>query len=160
MTVSLEEFASAQRPRLVRSAVLMGCALDEAEDMAQTALLRCAASWDRVSESSRPEAYVYRVLVNVWKDSRARRWNGEITVAEVPQASSKSDADLGLVMRQALKALPTDQREVLVLRYYADLSEKETARALGVRVGTVKSRAARAIKRLSSDASLVEVLTC
>jgi len=109
-----------------------------------------------VSRAQRPEAYVYRILLNALRDSRARRWNGEVATAELPEPPN-TDLDLvsGLVVRRALGALRVEHREVLVLGFYADLTERETANVLGVPVGTVKSRTARALSALGADHNIV-----
>ena len=85
--------------------------------------------------------------------ARGRRWQREIVAARVPEPASAQAADaipdeLVLDVRTALAALPVGQRAVLMLRYLDDLSEAETARLLGIPVGTVKSRAARALASL------------
>jgi RNA polymerase sigma-70 factor (sigma-E family) len=152
--VDFSEYVAARRASLVRAVVLMGCPVDDAEDIVQTALVRCHRSWRRVQRADEPDAYIYRVLVNVFRDARARRWNDEVPTEEVPDAGSEDDSLTGIEVRRALSSLSEQHREVLVLRYFADLSEVHTARALGVPLGTVKSRAARAIAALSSHPSL------
>jgi DNA-directed RNA polymerase specialized sigma24 family protein len=134
------EFVAARRTALVRSAVLLGCSLEDAEDVVQTTLTRTLRHWRRVSRADRPDAYVYRVLVNALRDARNRRWNAEIPTVEPPETSVReTDLLTGLV----------------VLRFYADLSERETAEALGVPAGTVKSRTARALAALAADRNIV-----
>ena len=64
--MEFEEYVAARRAALVRSAVLLGCRQPDAEDVVQTALLRCYRSWRRVQRATQPDAYVYRVLVN-WR---------------------------------------------------------------------------------------------
>ncbi|CAI9412039.1 SigE family RNA polymerase sigma factor [Nocardioides sp. T2.26MG-1] len=150
--MDFSEYVAARRPTLVRTAVLLGCPQPDAEDVVQTALLRCFRSWRRVVRADQPEAYVYRILVNTLRDARARRWTGELPTEELPDVPTP-DPDLaaGLAVRQALAAMSLLHREVLVLRYYADLSERETAEVLGVAPGTVKSRTARALAALAAD---------
>jgi RNA polymerase sigma-70 factor (sigma-E family) len=149
--VEFSEYVAARRATLVRSAVLLGCPLSDAEDLVQTALLKAFRSWKRVSRAERPDAYVYRILVNALHDRRARRWHGEHPTADLPEAVTESDPTTGLAVRRALAAMSKEHREVLVLRYYADLSEADIARALGIAPGTVKSRAARALTLLADD---------
>ena len=150
--MEFSEYVAARRPTLVRTAVLLGCPQPDAEDVVQTALLRCFRSWRRVVRADQPDAYVYRVLVNVLHDTRSRRWNGELPTEHLPERPS-NDADLttGLAVRRALAAMSTEHREVLVLRYYADLSERDTADVLRIPPGTVKSRTARALAALAAD---------
>ena len=81
--MEFSEYVAARRPTLVRSVVLMGCEPHEAEDLVQVALTRCLRSWRRVARAERPDAYVYRTLVNAFRDSRARRCHSRIeTIVE------------------------------------------------------------------------------
>jgi RNA polymerase sigma-70 factor (sigma-E family) len=138
-----DAYVAARRAALVRSAVLMGCSVHDAEDLVQVALATCLPRWGRIV-ADRPDAYVYRVLVNAFRDSRRRRWTGETPTEELPERSEDPDLTTGLAVRAALATMSHDHREVLVLRYYADLSESETAEVLGVPAGTVTSRTSRA----------------
>jgi RNA polymerase sigma-70 factor (sigma-E family) len=142
------EYVAARWTGLVRSLVVLGCESHEAEDVAQTALERCYASWSRVRAADDVDAYVYRVLLNAWAKSRRRRWWGERPSRVLPEVVAGDGVEL-VVLRadidRALSALAAEHREVLVLRYIADLSERQVAEVLGVPVGTVKSRTARAI---------------
>lgn len=143
-------YVADRRLRLVRTAVLLGCPSAEAEDVVQSALLKCYRAWRKVISADHPDAYVHRVLVTTLYDARRRRWNGELPTAELPDRPGE-DAEwaVGIAVRKALSTMTEDHREVLVLRYYADLSERDTALALGVAPGTVKSRTARALKALA-----------
>lgn len=152
--MEFDEYVAARRSALVRSAVLLGCAVSDAEDVVQTALLKCHRHWKRVARADRPDAYVYRVLVNTLRDARARRWQAETPTESLPETVVESDMTAGLVVRAALTRMRPERREVLVLRYYADLSEADIAAVLGVAPGTVKSRAARALRELAADESL------
>lgn len=154
MVVEFDDFVAARRAALVRSVVLLGCPERDAEDVVQTALLRCFRHWRRVQRADRPDAYVYRVVVNALHDAQARRWRGETPTADLPEVVIDPDHAAGLAVRAALARMRRDQREVLVLRYYADLSESDIASVLGVAPGTVKSRAARALTTLAADKSL------
>ena len=152
--MDFSEYVAARRASLVRATVLLGCPVADAEDIVQTALMKCHRSWRRVQRADQPEAYVYRVLVNTYRDARARRWRGEVPTEELPDSTSDPDHLTGLAVRQALASISRDHREVLVLRYFADLSEAQTAQALGLPPGTVKSRTSRALAALSADPSL------
>jgi len=151
--VEFTEYVAARRPTLVRSAVLLGCPRPDAEDLVQTALLKAFRSWSRVARADHPDAYVYRILVNALHDQRARRWHGERPTADLPEPEHVQGADptTGLAVRRALAAMSKEHREVLVLRYYADLSEAEIARVLGIAPGTVKSRAVRGLALMAAD---------
>jgi RNA polymerase sigma-70 factor (sigma-E family) len=161
MTGSFEEYVAARWPRLVRTAVLMGVDPHTAEDVAQTALSRCYVAWPRVRRAEDPDAYVHRVLINTLVDSRRRRWWGEAPTAVLPEGGLPDGAEeraRGDALRTALLRLPLGQRQVLVLRFYADLTEAAVAEALGVAVGTVKSRAARGLATLGADRALADLL--
>ena len=148
-----EDYMVAHWPRLVRALVLLGCEPHEAEDVVQTALTACCRSWSRVSAAGDPDAYVFRTVLNAWSKSRRRRWWGERPTESLPD---RNDADSGgavldrHLVHQALAPLSLEHREVLVLRFVADLSEPQVAAALGVAVGTVKSRTARALAAIDT----------
>lgn len=144
-------YMAARWPTLVRALVTLGCEPHEAEDVAQTALTRCYASWARVCRADDIDAYVFRTVLNVWNKSRRRRWWAERPVEVLPERSDPVDLDLTdtrATIERALGHLSPIHRAVLTLRFVADLSELQTAEALGVPVGTVKSRTARAIEQL------------
>jgi RNA polymerase sigma-70 factor (sigma-E family) len=153
-------FVAARYARMVRTAVLLGAAPPDAEDAVQDALARCYASWGRVRSAADPDAYAYRVLVNGVRRAGRRRWRGEIPHADVPDDDGGGDPAVRVAItepvRAALRRLSPAHRQVLVLRYVADLSEHRTAEVLGVPVGTVKSRAARAAALLAQDPLLAE----
>jgi RNA polymerase sigma-70 factor (sigma-E family) len=146
-----EDFASyvtARWPSLVRSATFLGCTVPEAEDVVQTALVRCYRSWDRVCAAGRMDAYVYKVLLNTLAKSGRRHWSRE-RATEVPPEFGQPDfaheVDARTDLGRALSRLRREHREVLVLRFGADLTERQVAEALGIPLGTVKSRVSRAI---------------
>jgi RNA polymerase sigma-70 factor (sigma-E family) len=146
------EYVAARRTALVRAAVLLGCPQPEAEDVVQTALLKCYRSWRRVQRADNPDAYIYRVLVNTLSSARSRRWTGEVPADRLPEPPpDHGDLTTGLAVRRALESMTREHRQVLVLRFYADLSERETADTLGIPPGTVKSRTARALAALAAD---------
>jgi RNA polymerase sigma-70 factor (sigma-E family) len=155
------EYASMRWMALVRAGVLLGCSPADAEDLAQTALLRCYQAWDKVARARDRDAYVYRVLVNCLRDSRRRRWHGEAPTAAVPdiaQSDPTHDVDVVDAIDRALAQLGDDARTVLVLRYYAHLTDEQTADALGIPLGTAKSRLARGLERLSADPALSDAI--
>lgn len=155
-----EEFSSyaAERwPALVRSGVVLGCSLEEAQDLAQTTLLRCYTAWRRVQRAADRDAYVYRILLNCHRDSRRRRWWGERPTPDLPDrgvADATASVDAADAVHRALGSLSRVNREVVVLRYVAGLGERETAELLGVAVGTVKSRLSRALAALADSPHL------
>lgn len=119
------------------------------EDLVQTVLTKVFLKWDRVDS---PLAYARRALVTASIDSGRRRWWGERPTETIPEAAPSSDPLTGSderdELRRMLGELAPRERAVVVLRYYCDQSEQDTAATLGVPVGTVKSTCARALTRL------------
>jgi RNA polymerase sigma-70 factor (sigma-E family) len=151
---SFEEFVAGSSARLFTTArLLTGGHRAEAEDLLQGAYERAYRHWGRIHRRADPERYVRQILVNASID----RWRRLRRHPEAPLAVSGADpagtdtaaavADRDLLLR-GLSALPPRQRAVLVLRYFEDLSEAQTATMLGCSVGTVKSQAARGLARL------------
>ena len=142
-----EEWVAARRPALMRTAYLLTGDPHDAEDLVQTSLVKVVPVWGRVAGD--PEAYVRRVLVTTnvsrW---RRRRWREVHTDAVPERVAAAPPTDEGLALRDAMAKLPPRQRAVVVLRYYEDLTERQTADVLGVAVGTVKSQARDALARL------------
>ena len=143
-------FVAAHGSRLLRLAELMCGDPHRAADLTQSALERAYLRWHRI-ESDDPLAYVRRIIVNSYRDwwrRRGREWSTE-TVPEraVPWDIADRQAQEAVV-QTALEALTRRERQVVVLRYYADLSEAAIAAELGIAPGTVKSCLARALKRL------------
>ncbi len=154
------EYVATRWPRLVRSAVLLGCSQAEAEDVVQTSLTRCLVNWSKVRRADDRDAYVHRVLINTFTSARRRRWTGEQPTAHLPEVSGEDDTtayDAADALRRSLERLGDDQRTAVVLRYYANLSEQQMAVVLGVAPGTVKSRLSRALKVLAEDPHLSEL---
>ena len=109
------EYADARWPVLVRAAVVLGCSLEEAQDLAQTTLLRCLRAWTRVRAADDRDAYVYTVLLNAHRDSHRRRWRGERPTAEVPDshvADRSAEVDLTDAVHRALADLSADHPKV------------------------------------------------
>ncbi len=158
--VSFEDFVRARSSSLLRTALLLvGQNRAEAEDLLQFALERAYRHWPRICASGEPERYVRRILANASAD----RWRKIARRAEQPMpagypGAAVPDATAEIAERdyllQALALLPPGQRAVLVLRYFDELSEGETAEMLGCSIGTVKSQAARALDRLRGAADL------
>ena len=145
-------YMAARWPFLVRSLVLLGCSREEAEDVAQSGLARCYTAWERVRRADDVDAYVYRTVLNCWRKSHRRRWWGEVPTESLPEVVPADDATDAVLLRQALEVelrrLSVDHREVLVLRFVADLTEVQVAEVLDVPVGTVKSRVSRALAQI------------
>jgi RNA polymerase sigma-70 factor (sigma-E family) len=131
-----------------------------AEDLAQTAFAKAYASWGRVRRADNPDAYLRRIVVTA-NSTRFRKVRvDEVLTAAVPDlvaaaeiADGRDDRD---TLMAALMQLPYGQRAAVVLRYWLDLSEAETAAILGCSVGNVKSQASRALAKLRTSVALVE----
>lgn len=156
-----DEYAAARWASLVRSAVFLGCSVEEAQDLAQTTLVRCHLAWSKVQRADDPDAYVFRILLNCLRDSRRRRWTGERPTEHLPEEAGRdrlADVDVADAVHRALAGLTPEQREAVVLRIFVDLSEQQTGQVLGVAVGTVKSRLSRALTRLAEDRHLIDLV--
>jgi RNA polymerase sigma-70 factor (sigma-E family) len=143
-----EEYVVARRAALLRTAYLLTGHREDAEDLVQLALIKVVPHWRKVADN--PEPYVRAVLaresVSRW---RRRRWREVSTDAPPPSAASPSSDDAGrIALQAALCRLAPRQRAVIVLRYYEDLTERQTAEVLGIAVGTVKSQARDGLARL------------
>ena len=151
------EYAGARWRTLVGSAVLLGAGPAEAEDLAQTTLMRAYVAWKRVRETTNQDAYVAKILLNTLRETRRRRSWRESPVESVPDESAPdrtSEVDREDAVRRALLALPVSQRSVLVLRFYVRLTVPEIALAVGCPPGTVKSRLSRGLEALGRDPAL------
>lgn len=149
-------FVLARSNALLRTAHLLTGDRGHAEDVLQQALERLARHWRRID--GEPDAYVRRTLVNLATDRwrlRARRpqETGADGLERRPAADAHARVDDRLDLIAALRTLPPRQRAVLVLRYFDDLTEAETAHLIGCSVGTVKSTTSRALARLREQTS-------
>ena len=147
-----EEFVAARSARLLRVCYLLTRDWAAAEDLLQTALAKAWFGWDRIRNE--PEAYVRAVIANTYASWWRRRWRAELPTAQLPERAAAEvvyDVDDRDEMWAALGRLPRRQRAVVVLRFYEDLSERQTADALGVSVGTVKSQTSKALAALRID---------
>jgi RNA polymerase sigma-70 factor (sigma-E family) len=156
---SFEQFVAGSSSRMLTMAMLLtGHNRADAEDLLQTVLERAFRRWPRICRTGDPAPYVRQMLVNAsldrWRLLRRRPEQpfGSDDAAPVAAGLSGPDqstaiADQDLLWR-ALAQLPAGQRAVLVLRYYEDLTEAQTAAVLGCSVGSVKAQAARALAKL------------
>ncbi len=156
---SFTRWARAVQPGLLRLAVLLTGDHHRAEDLVQEALTKIALRWRRLRSQS-PDAYARRVLVRDNISWWRRHSREQVSAVEVPPvASGEAAVDRRLVLARALAGLTAGQRSAVVLRFYDDLSERETAAAMGVSLGTVKSQTHLALRRLREQApELAELL--
>jgi RNA polymerase sigma-70 factor (sigma-E family) len=149
------DFVSARSGALFRTAYLMVGDHGLAQDLLQEALTRTYVAWPRLREAGNAEAYTRKVLTNtVISWSRRRSWQERPGVEHVEPADTRSGPELADELGNRawlwaeLQQLPPRQRAAIVLRYYEDLTEAQTADAMGCAVGTVKSQVAHGLKKL------------
>jgi RNA polymerase sigma-70 factor (sigma-E family) len=145
---SFRQFVVAHRRSLLRSAFLLTGDKGHAEDLVQTALLKTYRHWDRVTDRGDPTAYVRRVLATTSTSWWRRRSSTEMVIGSFPDRADDPQQLRDDELIRALQQLPPRMRAVVVLRYYEDQSEAQTAAQLGCSVGTVKTQTSRAMTRL------------
>jgi RNA polymerase sigma-70 factor (sigma-E family) len=156
-----DDFVRGCSHRLYRIGYLLtGGELTRAEDLVAEALARVYLAWPRIRAGD-AFGYARRTLMNLhtdwWRGVRRRR---EVLTDRVPETSDHMDQDGDFVRRdsviRSLRRLTRRERAVVVLRYFVDLTEKDTARELDISLGTVKSTTARALAKLRVSPDLVE----
>jgi RNA polymerase sigma-70 factor (sigma-E family) len=146
------EFAMAQGRALYRAAYLMVGDHALAEDLVQEALTKTYVAWPRLRRTGNAEAYARKTITTTaitwW---RRRAWDAEKPRDDVPEIAVRDHSDRVSdqdAMWAELQALPPRQRVAIVLRYYEDLTERQTADAMGCAIGTVKSQVAAGLEKL------------
>jgi RNA polymerase sigma-70 factor (sigma-E family) len=144
------ELVSARSPALYRTAYVVVGDHQLAQDLLQEALVKAYVAWPRLRDTAKAEAYVRRTIVTTAISWRRRRSFHERPVEQVPDAATDETDRLAThdVLWEQVCTLPPRQRAALVLRYYEDLSESETADLMGCSVGTVKSQVSDALAKL------------
>jgi RNA polymerase sigma-70 factor (sigma-E family) len=157
---AFERYVASRQHALLRTAVLLtGGDVATAEDLLQTALSRLYLAWHRIERDTALDAYVRRIMVNQYTSWWRRAWRRRETSTDpidLPAPRSPGSAwprlDDEVAERATVWALvqmlPPRQRATVVLRFYEDLSEAQTAEVLGCSVGTVKAASSRAVARL------------
>ncbi len=145
------DYLHARQPSLLRTAYLLTGDRHTAEDVLQTSLAKLYLAWDKVNDRNAVDAYVRRIMVNennsLWRKPWKRR---EHAIDTMPDAAYVDAYDDGrsAALWEVVQSLPPKARAVVVLRFYEQLSEAETADVLGISVGTVKSQCSRAVTAL------------
>src|SRR5512139_72873 len=156
-TAAFAEFVAARSPALFRTAYVMVGDHGLAQDLVQEALTKTYVAWPRLREVDKAEAYTRKAITTTYISWwRRKAWSAERPRDDVPDGgdlTSRAGAD---VVDRAwlwgeLQSLPPRQRAAIVLRYYEDLTEAQTAEAMGCAVGTVKSQVAQGLKRLRAQ---------
>lgn len=143
-------YVEARSTALLRTATYL-CAGDEAaaQDLVQTTLVKAYVSWNKLRDPERRDAYVRRIMMRESYRRGAQRARDRAHLALVMDGPEPAvDPDDQLALMPHLAALPHQQRAVVVLRYYEDLSERQIADALGCSAGSVKRHASRALATL------------
>ncbi|MFE7262728.1 SigE family RNA polymerase sigma factor [Streptomyces sp. NPDC057592] len=160
---SFSSFVRARGPVLLRAARSLTANPSDAEDLLQTALTKTYVAWERIEDHRALDGYVRRALLNTRTSQWRKRKVDEFACDELPEQEAAPAPDpaeqqtLHDAMWRAVMKLPDRQRAMVVLRYYEDLSEAQTAEVLGVSVGTVKSAVSRALGKLRQDPELAPV---
>jgi RNA polymerase sigma-70 factor (sigma-E family) len=145
------EFVRTRYPGLVRHGVRLTGDHGHGEDLTQEALVKTYRAWRRLHSDGDAEAYTKKVMMRAaWRIGR-QRWRREIPTDVLPDGRTDDPyepRDLARLVLATLRALPAQQRVVLLLRFWVGLTEREVSAVLGCHVGTVKSRAHRAISAL------------
>ncbi|MGW7423192.1 SigE family RNA polymerase sigma factor [Streptomyces sp. NPDC054813] len=158
---SFASYVMARQPVLLRTARSLTANPSDAEDLLQTALTKTYVAWERIEDHRALDGYVRRALLNTRTSQWRKRRVDEFVCDELPEPEPVGGGDdpaerqaLRDAMWRAITKLPARQRAMVVLRYYEDLSEVQTAEVLGVSVGTVKSAVSRALGKLREDPEL------
>ncbi|MFI6640321.1 SigE family RNA polymerase sigma factor [Streptomyces sp. NPDC050504] len=160
---SFSSYVRARGPVLLRTARSLTANPSDAEDLLQTALTKTYVAWDRIEDHRALDGYVRRALLNTRTSQWRKRKVDEFSCEELPEPDVVPEPDpaerqvLHDAMWRAVMKLPDRQRAMVVLRYYEDLSEAQTAEVLGVSIGTVKSAVSRALGKLREDPELSPV---
>lgn len=151
-------FVRHHSPRLLVFARLLTRDTTAADDLVQGVLVRCYPQWARISRDEGEYAYVRRSILNAYLSLRRRPFQ-ELPRAELVDiaALAEGSPEDRLVVRRALDRLTRRERAVIVLRYFEDLSEADTAAELGVKVGTVKSTAHHALRAMRIDPDITDL---
>lgn len=152
--LEFEEYVRTRQEALLRSARRLVPDPVDAQDLLQTALARTYGRWDGIADKSLADAYLRRVMINTRTEWwRARRLE-EVPTEQLPEPcvedGSDQHADRALLI-DILGVLAPKQRSVVVLRHWEQMSTEETAAALGMSTGTVKSTLHRALARLREE---------
>ncbi|GAA1014768.1 MULTISPECIES: SigE family RNA polymerase sigma factor [Streptomyces] len=152
--LEFEEYVRTRQDALLRSAHRLVSNPSDAQDLLQTALARTCGHWEDITDKRFADAYLRRVMINTRTEWWRARKLEEVPAEQLPdlpvEDSAERHADRALLL-DALRALAPRQRRVVVLRHWEQMSTQETATALGMSTGTVKSVLHRALARLREE---------
>ena len=145
------DYVAVRWAALYRTARLLTGQRDDAEDLVQNALITAYGRWQRIRGMDSRDAYVRKVLLNRYlSQQRTRKRRAALSLLTAVPPGPPTDPDVGLDLWRGIHALPPRQRAIVVLRYYEDLTETDTADVLGCSIGTVKSQCHRALATLKA----------
>jgi RNA polymerase sigma-70 factor (sigma-E family) len=153
---SFTAYVAARGRALWRAAWLLTGDVQLAEDLVQVALAKAWPHYDRVVATGSFEAYVRRAMLNTYLSWRGRKWQGEVPGALPERAQAPTDPSTSVDIARALAGLTARQRAVVVLRYFEDLTEAQTADLLGCSVASVKTHHRRALAALRTSCLLAD----
>jgi RNA polymerase sigma-70 factor (sigma-E family) len=150
---AFSDFVAARQAHLRRIAYALCGDWHKADDLLQTALTKLYVAWPRIRHEGNEEAYCRQIMVRANIDESRRPWRRERPTDDLPDRSGSQPTPVEerSALFAALQALPEQQRKVVVLRYYNDLSEQAVADLLGISVGAVKSAASRGLAALRTQ---------
>jgi RNA polymerase sigma-70 factor (sigma-E family) len=152
--LDFEDYVRSRQDALLRSARRLVPDPIDAQDLVQTALARTFPRWQDIADKGLADAYMRRVMINTRTEWWRQRKLEEVPTPDLPEGmiddGSEQRADRAMLL-DALAVLAPKQRQVVLLRHYRQLSTEETAHALGMSVGTVKSTLHRALARLRAE---------
>ena len=152
--LELAVFCERQWPRLVATLAFLVRDARTAEDLAQETLTRACQHWSTVGTMEYPGVWIHRVAVNLARTHNRREATRRRVIAALPAREAvPHDGTTEMVVRDAVRDLPERERVAVVLRYFADLSVRDTAAAMRVNEGTVKFLTHSAIRRLRATTS-------
>lgn len=149
--LEFEDYVRTRQDALLRSARRLVPDPIDAQDLVQTALVRTYPRWDGIADKALADAYMRRVMINTRTEWWRNRKLEEVPSAELPEATVDDGAEQRAdreMLRDVLRVLAPKQRQVVIMRHYGQLTTEETALALGMSTGTVKSTLHRALARL------------
>jgi RNA polymerase sigma factor (sigma-70 family) len=150
-----DAFYGAEHVRLFHALFLLTWSREDAEDVSHEAFVRVLERWERIRDMASPRAYLYRTALNLHRNGLRRRWRWTRLV--LSERGVERDASEAAIARadvlRALEAVSREQREVLVLVDFLDLSAGEVAAVLGIDPDAVRARVHRGRARMREELS-------
>jgi RNA polymerase sigma-70 factor (ECF subfamily) len=150
-----DEFYRAEHVRLFHALFLMTWNREDAEDVSHEAFVRVLERWERIRDMTSPQAYLYRTALNLYRSGLRRRWRRarpSLSERLIERDASETAIARADVLR-ALGAVSREQREVLVLVDFLDLSAGEASAVLGIDPAAVRARVHRGRARMREELS-------